>query len=132
RHLAEFWMIEPEIAFADLSDNASLAEGLLKSTFKTLLNERQEDLAFFDGRVEKGLVAKLEGIVSSEFVRMDYGEAISILERAKEKFEFPVKWGVDLQSEHERYLTEKHAKKPVIVMNYPKKIKAFYMRVNGD
>ena len=135
RHLAEFWMIEPEIAFADLSDNATLAERLLKFVFETLLKERQEDLAFFDERVEKGLVAKLSGIVGSEFVRMDYGEAIAVLERAQEKgekFEFPVKWGIDLQSEHERYLTEKHAKKPVIVMNYPKDIKAFYMRVNDD
>jgi asparaginyl-tRNA synthetase len=133
RHLAEFWMVEPEIAFADLSDNATLAERLLKYTFKTLLNERQEDLAFFDERIEKGLVAKLEGIVGSEFVRMDYGEAVRILERAKgAKFEFPVSWGIDLQSEHERYLTESHAKKPVIVMNYPKDIKAFYMRVNDD
>jgi asparaginyl-tRNA synthetase len=132
RHLAEFWMIEPEIAFADLSDDATLAERLLKSTFATLLNEREEDLAFFDQRVEKGLVAKLEGIVASEFVRMDYTEAIAVLEKAKEKFEFPVKWGIDLQSEHERYLTEKHVKKPVIVTNYPKDIKAFYMRVNDD
>jgi asparaginyl-tRNA synthetase len=132
RHLAEFWMIEPEIAFADLSDDATLAEGLLKFTFDALLKERAEDLAFFDERVEKGLVAKLEGIVASEFVRMDYGEAIAVLERATEKFDFPVKWGIDLQSEHERYLTEKHAKKPVIVMNYPKDIKAFYMRVNDD
>jgi len=132
RHLAEFWMIEPEIAFADLCDNATLAERLLKFTFETLLTERQDDLAFFDERVEKGLVAKLQGIVASEFVRMDYGEAIMVLERAKEKFEFPVKWGIDLQAEHERYLTEKHAKKPVIVMNYPKDIKAFYMRVNDD
>jgi asparaginyl-tRNA synthetase len=132
RHLAEFWMIEPEIAFADLSDDATLAERLLKASFAALLKERPEDLAFFDERVEKGLVAKLEGIVHSEFVRMEYGEAIAVLERAKEKFEFPVKWGVDLQSEHERYLTEKHAKKPVIVMNYPKDIKAFYMRVNDD
>src|SRR6185369_5587250 len=115
RHLAEFWMIEPEIAFAALSDNADLAEALLKFTFKTLLSERQEDMAFFDDRIEKGIVAKLQGIVDSEFVRMDYGEAIGILERAKEKFEFPVKWGIDLQSEHERYLTEKHAKKPVVV-----------------
>src|SRR5262249_58993823 len=131
-HLAEFWMIEPEIAFADLADDATLAEGLLKFTFATLLKERQEDLAFFDERVEKGLRAKLEGIVASEFVRMDYGEAIAVLEKAKEKFEFPVKWGMDLQSEHERYLTEKHAKKPVAVMNYPKDIKAFYMRVNDD
>src|SRR5712691_8398885 len=132
RHLAEFWMIEPEIAFADLSDLATLAERLLKYTFETLLNERQEDLAFFDERIEKGLVAKLEGIVGSEFVRMDYAEAIEVLLRAKQKFEFPVKWGIDLQSEHERYLTESHAKKPVIVMNYPKDIKAFYMRVNDD
>jgi asparaginyl-tRNA synthetase len=132
RHLAEFWMIEPEIAFANLSDDATLAEGLLKFTFETLLKERQDDLAFFDQRVEKGLVGKLQGIVESEFVRMDYGEAIGVLERAKEKFEFPVRWGIDLQSEHERYLTEKHAKKPVIVTNYPKDIKAFYMRVNDD
>jgi asparaginyl-tRNA synthetase len=135
RHLAEFWMIEPEIAFADLADDASLAEALLRFTLETLLRERTEDLAFFDERVEKGLVAKLLGIVSSEFVRMDYGEAIKVLERAqekKEKFEFPVRWGIDLQSEHERYLTEKHAKKPVIVMDYPKDIKAFYMRVNDD
>jgi asparaginyl-tRNA synthetase len=132
RHLAEFWMIEPEIAFADLSDDATLAERLLKSAFKSLLAERAEDLAFFDERIEKGLVAKLEGIVGSEFVRMDYGEAVAILEKASEKFAFPVKWGVDLQSEHERYLTEEHVKKPVIVMNYPKDIKAFYMRVNDD
>jgi asparaginyl-tRNA synthetase len=89
-------------------------------------------MVFFDERIEKGLVAKLQGIVDSEFARMDYGEAIAVLERAKQKFEFPVKWGVDLQSEHERYLTEKHAKRPVIVMNYPKGIKAFYMRVNDD
>jgi asparaginyl-tRNA synthetase len=132
RHLAEFWMIEPEIAFADLSDNATLAERLLKYVLAALLAERAEDLAFFDEFVEKGLVAKLEGIVGSEFVRMDYGEAIQVLERAKQKFEFPVGWGIDLQSEHERYLTETHAKKPVIVMNYPKDIKAFYMRVNDD
>src|ERR1700730_6528696 len=132
RHLAEFWMIEPEIAFADLADLATLAERLLKSTLETLLKERHEDLAFFDERIEKGLIAKLEGIVGSQFVRMDYAEAVAVLERAKEKFEFPVTWGMDLQSEHERYLTEKHAKKPVIVMNYPKDIKAFYMRVNDD
>ena len=132
RHLAEFWMIEPEIAFADLGDDADLAEALLKKIFRALLEERSEDMAFFDERIEKGLVAKLRGIVDSEFVRMDYGEAISVLERAKEKFEFPVKWGIDLQSEHERFLTEKHAKKPVVVMNYPKAIKAFYMRSNDD
>jgi asparaginyl-tRNA synthetase len=132
RHLAEFWMIEPEIAFGDLSDDATLAERLLKFALQTLLDERPDDLAFFEERVEKGLVAKLQGIVASEFVRMDYGDAIAVLERAKEKFEFPVKWGIDLQSEHERYLTEKYAKKPVVVMNYPKDIKAFYMRVNDD
>jgi asparaginyl-tRNA synthetase len=132
RHLAEFWMIEPEIAFAGLAEDAELAESLLKYVLRALLGERAEDLAFFDERIEKGLVAKLEGIVGSEFARMDYGEAISILERAKERFEFPVKWGVDLQSEHERYLTEQHARRPVIVMNYPKAIKAFYMRVNDD
>jgi asparaginyl-tRNA synthetase len=132
RHLSEFWMIEPEIAFADLSANADLAEGLLTSVFRQLLEKRPQDMAFFDERIEKGLLAKLQGIVDSQFVRMDYGEAIAILERAKEKFEFPVKWGVDLQSEHERFLTEKHAKKPVIVMNYPKGIKAFYMRLNDD
>jgi hypothetical protein len=108
------------------------AEGLLKYTFAALLKAREEDLAFFDQRIEKGLVAKLEGIVGSQFVHMDYGEAIRVLERANEKFEFPVKWGIDLQSEHERYLTEKHAKKSVIVMNYPTDIKAFYVRVNDD
>jgi asparaginyl-tRNA synthetase len=132
RHLAEFWMVEPEIAFADLSDNATLAEGLLKYALKTVLEERREDLEFFDQRIEKGLIAKLEGIVASEFARMDYGEAIRVLERSNRKFEFPVAWGVDLQSEHERYLTEQYAKKPVVVMNYPKDIKAFYMRVNDD
>jgi asparaginyl-tRNA synthetase len=132
RHLAEFWMIEPEIAFADLADDATLAEGLLKFALEALLTERPDDLAFFDERIEKGLVAKLTGIVCSEFVRMDYAEAIRILEKAKQKFEFPVAWGIDLQSEHERYLTEKHVKKPVVVMNYPKAIKAFYMRVNDD
>ncbi len=132
RHLAEFWMVEPEIAFADLHDDANLAEALLKHILKTLLAERPEDMAFFDERIEKGLVAKLQGIVESEFVRMDYSEAITILEKAKQKFEFPVKWGIDLQSEHERFLTEQHAQKPVIVMNYPKGIKAFYMRLNED
>ncbi len=132
RHLAEFWMIEPEIAFADLADNASLAEALLKYVLRAVLAERPEDMAFFEERIEKGVIAKLQAIIDSEFVRMQYTEAIEILERAKERFEFPVKWGVDLQSEHERYLTERHAGKPVIVMNYPKGIKAFYMRVNDD
>jgi len=132
RHLAEFWMIEPEIAFADLAADADLAEALLKQVFRSLLGERPDDMAFFEERIEKGVIAKLQGIVDSQFVRMHYDEAIQTLERAKAKFEFPVKWGMDLQSEHERYLTEQHAKKPVIVMNYPKGIKAFYMRANDD
>ena len=131
RHLAEFWMIEPEIAFANLADNATLAEALLKHIFRTVLGERGDDMAFFEERIEKGVIAKLQGIVDSEFVRMDYTEAIRILEHAKLTFEFPVKWGMDLQSEHERYVTE-NAGKPVILMNYPKEIKAFYMRVNDD
>jgi asparaginyl-tRNA synthetase len=132
RHLAEFWMIEPEIAFANLSDDATLAERLLKYIFKAVLKERPDDMAFFEERIEKGVIAKLQGIVDTQFVRMDYTEAIVILQKAKEKFEFPVKWGMDLQSEHERYLAEKHAAKPVILMNYPKEIKAFYMRLNDD
>ena len=132
RHLAEFWMIEPEIAFAQLADDADLAEGLLKHVFKTVLAERADDMAFFEERIEKGVIAKLTGIVDHEFVRMDYTEAIRILEASKQKFEFPVSWGIDLQSEHERFLTEKHVGRPVILMNYPKAIKAFYMRVNDD
>src|SRR5580765_3360682 len=132
RHLAEFWMIEPEIAFADLADNATLAEALLKHIFRTVLEERADDMAFFEERIEKGVIAKLQRIVESEFVRMDYTEAIRVLENAKQKFEFPVKWGIDLQSEHERYVSEKHAGKPVVLMNYPKEIKAFYMRSNDD
>ncbi|HJY78865.1 MAG TPA: asparagine--tRNA ligase [Burkholderiales bacterium] len=132
RHLAEFWMIEPEIAFANLAADADLAESLLKHIFRKLLEERPDDMAFFEERVEKGVIAKLQSIVDSQFVRMHYDEAIQVLERAKAKFEFPVRWGMDLQSEHERYLTEQHAKKPVIVMNYPKGIKAFYMRANDD
>ncbi len=132
RHLAEFWMIEPEIAFADLAANADLAESLLKDIFRKLLQERPDDMAFFEERIEKGVIAKLQSIVESQFARMHYDEAIKVLERARAKFEFPVKWGMDLQSEHERYLTEQHAKKPVIVMNYPRGIKAFYMRANDD
>jgi asparaginyl-tRNA synthetase len=132
RHLAEFWMIEPEVAFAALADNATLAEALLKHIFSTVLDERPDDMAFFEERFEKGVIAKLRGIVDSQFERMDYAEAIRILENAKQKFEFPVRWGVDLQSEHERYLCEKHVGKPVILMNYPKEIKAFYMRLNDD
>ena len=132
RHLAEFWMIEPEIAFADLAADATLAEALLKYIFKAVLSERPDDMAFFEERIEKGVIAKLQGIVDTEFVRMDYGEAIGILRSAKEKFEFPVNWGIDLQSEHERYIAEKHVGKPVVLMNYPRQIKAFYMRLNDD
>ncbi|MGH8801118.1 MAG: asparagine--tRNA ligase [Casimicrobiaceae bacterium] len=132
RHLAEFWMIEPEIAFADLDATATLAEAFLKYIFKAVLDERADDMSFFDERIEKGLIAKLRGIIDSEFVRMEYSEAITILERSGARFEFPVRWGIDLQSEHERYLAETHVKKPVIVTNYPKEIKAFYMRINDD
>jgi asparaginyl-tRNA synthetase len=132
RHLSEFWMIEPEIAFADLNDDVQLAEEMLKYIFKALLSERKEDMAFFDLRVQKGVVERLEKLVDTDFVRMEYGDAIKELEQTKKKFEFPVKWGVDLQSEHERFLTEEVAKAPVAVVNYPKDIKAFYMRLNDD
>lgn len=132
RHLAEFWMIEPEIAFADLSMDADLAERLLKSVFRHVLDERQDDLAFFDDRILKGCVQRLESLVSCEFVRMDYVEAIRILEGCGAAFEFPVRYGIDLQSEHERYLAERHVGAPVVLMNYPKNIKSFYMRLNDD
>jgi asparaginyl-tRNA synthetase len=132
RHLAEFWMIEPEIAFADLSDNATLAERLLKHIFRTVLEERADDMAFFEERIEKGVIAKLQGMIDAEFVRMEYEDAISILEKATQKFEFPVRWGMDLQSEHERYVSESYVRGPVILVNYPKQIKAFYMRLNDD
>jgi asparaginyl-tRNA synthetase len=132
RHLAEFWMIEPEIAFADLSADADLAEGLLKAIFKAVLEERADDMAFFEERIEKGVIAKLQAMVDKPFVRMDYTEAIAILERSRQKFEFPVKWGMDLQSEHERYLAEAHVKGPLVLVNYPREIKAFYMRLNDD
>jgi asparaginyl-tRNA synthetase len=132
RHLAEFWMVEPEIAFADLNDNADLAESILKNVINDVLNERADDMAFFAEHVDKTLMPRLEGLVQSEFARMDYGEAIEVLKRAKKSFEFPVEWGLDLQSEHERYLAEEHAGRPVIVMNYPQDIKAFYMRRNDD
>jgi asparaginyl-tRNA synthetase len=132
RHLAEFWMIEPEIAFANLADDALLAERLLKYILRAVLEERPDDMAFFEERIEKGVIAKLQGIVDKPFVRMDYTEAISILEKSKQKFEYPVKWGMDLQSEHERFLAEKHVQGPLILMNYPREIKAFYMRLNDD
>jgi asparaginyl-tRNA synthetase len=132
RHLAEFWMVEPEIAFADLAADADMAEALLKAIFTRVLEERADDMALFDERIERGLIAKLQGIVEARFERMDYTEAIAILERTKHRFEYPVRWGIDLQSEHERYLTEQHVGRPVILMNYPKEIKAFYMRLNDD
>jgi asparaginyl-tRNA synthetase len=132
RHLAEFWMIEPEIAFADLNDDANLAEDFLKSIFRTLLVERKDDMAFFEKFVDKDCIARLGALVESKFARMDYGDAIKALEKSGEKFEFPVSWGIDLQSEHEKFLTEKVVKGPVAVVNYPKDIKAFYMRQNDD
>ncbi len=135
RHLAEFWMIEPEIAFADLNDDATLAEDLLKYLFRAVLEERGDDMAFFAQRIDKGCIERLEALVEAEFERMDYAEAIRLLEKAQDggvTFEFPVAWGRDLQSEHEQYLTEKVVGRPVIVMNYPKQIKAFYMRMNDD
>src|SRR6185369_2557232 len=132
RHLAEFWMIEPEIAFADLSADADLAERLLKHIFAAVLAERPDDMAFFEERIEKGVIAKLQAMVDKPFVRMDYTEAVRILSAKGLKFEYPVQWGMDLQSEHERFLAEKHVGGPVILMNYPKEIKAFYMRLNED
>ncbi len=132
RHLAEFWMVEPEIAFADLTQVAQVAEDMLKYVFKAVLDERLDDLAFFDLRVQKGVVERLKSLVETDFVRMDYTDAIEILKNCKKKFEFPVEWGVDLQSEHERYLAEEHVGAPIIMQNYPKDIKAFYMRMNDD
>ena len=132
RHLAEFWMIEPEIAFADLNDDADLAEDLLTKVLQTVLEEREDDMAFFAERIDKKVIDKLRGVIDNRFERVTYTEAIDILQNAKQSFEFPVEWGVDLQSEHEHYLTEKHVGRPVIVMDYPAEIKAFYMRLNDD
>jgi asparaginyl-tRNA synthetase len=132
RHLAEFWMIEPELAFADLAADAQLAEDFLKSIFKTLLAERADDMAFFEKHVDPECVKRLTAMIETKFTRMDYGDAITTLEKSGQKFEFPVKWGIDLQSEHERFLTEKVVKGPIAVINYPKDIKAFYMRLNAD
>ena len=132
RHLAEFWMVEPEIAFADLTADADLAERFLRAIYRDLLEERAAEMEFFEQRVQKGVIQRLQDVVESSFERMEYTEAIAILEKAKVKFEFPVRWGVDLQTEHERYLTEQHVGRPVVVMNYPTEIKSFYMRVNDD
>lgn len=132
RHLAEFWMIEPEVAFADLADIACLAEDMLKYVFKAVLEERADDMAFFQKRVNKEVISRLEKVVDQEFVRMDYTDAIDILMKCDKKFEHPVEWGIDLASEHERYLAEEHVGAPIIMQNYPKDIKAFYMRMNED
>jgi len=132
RHLAEFWMIEPEVAFADLNDNALLAERFLKSVFAEVLQRCPDDMTFFADRIDKSAITRLEQLITTPFERLDYGDAIRILQQARVPFEFPVEWGLDLQSEHERYLTEQHVGGPVVVVNYPKDIKAFYMRVNDD
>jgi asparaginyl-tRNA synthetase len=132
RHLSEFWMVEPEIAFADLDDNADLAEDLLTNILSRVLEEREDDMAFFQQRIDKTVIERMRSIIDNKFERMEYTEAIDILKNSGEKFEFPVKWGLDLQSEHERYLTETHVGRPVILMNYPAGIKAFYMRLNDD
>ena len=132
RHLAEFWMIEPELAFAELKDVAQLAEDMLKYVCKAVLEELPDDMAFFAQRIKKDAVERLEKLVSSDFVRMNYTDAIEILQNCGKKFEFPVEWGIDLSSEHERYLAEEHVGAPIIMQNYPKDIKAFYMRINDD
>jgi len=132
RHLAEFWMVEPEIAFCDLPQLAGVAEEFLKSVIERVLVERADDMKFFEERIQPGLIARLEHVIKTPFRRIDYTDAVSVLERCGKKFEFPVKWGSDLQTEHERYLTEEEFKQPVVVMNYPKDIKAFYMRQNED
>jgi asparaginyl-tRNA synthetase len=132
RHLAEFWMIEPEMAFCDLGGTIDLAEAYIKYIFTAVLEECPEDMAFFNQWVEKQAIATLEQVVGSNFERMTYTEAVEILERSGESFEFPVKWGSDLQSEHERFLSEKHVQCPVVVTDYPRGLKAFYMRRNDD
>ncbi|GLX86446.1 asparagine--tRNA ligase [Thalassotalea loyana] len=132
RHLAEFWMVEPEIAFAHLSDAADLAEEMLKYVLKAVLEERPDDMAFFQQRVDKTVLDRLNNVINSDFVRMDYTDAIEILQNCGKKFENPVSWGVDLNSEHERYLAEEHVGGPVVLQNYPKDIKSFYMRLNDD
>ena len=132
RHLAEFWMVEPEVAFANLNDIAGLAEAMLKYVFKAVLEERRDDLEFFAERINKEAIERLERFVTSDFAQVDYTDAIKILENCGKTFENDVYWGVDMSSEHERYLAEEHFKAPVVVKNYPKAIKAFYMRENED
>lgn len=132
RHAAEFWMIEPEMAFSDLTDNADLAEAFFKRLCSFALNECQEDMNFFNTQIDKGLIPRIEAVAGASFARMEYGDAIARLEKASVPFQFPVQWGLDLQSEHERYLTEQVVGGPVFIVNYPKEIKAFYMRMNDD
>ena len=132
RHLAEFWMVEPEIAFADLNDDATLAEHFLKYLFRAVLSERADDMAFIAERVQKDAITRMEAFVNAPFERIEYTEAVKLLQNAKQKFEFPVEWGLDLQTEHERWLTEEHVGRPVVVVNYPEHIKSFYMRLNDD
>lgn len=132
RHAAEFWMIEPEIAFAELSDNMALAEDMMKYVISYIRENAPEEMAFFNQFIDKELLERLDNVINSEFAKITYTEAIEILEKNKDKFEYPVTWGSDLQTEHERYLTEQVFKKPVFVVNYPKEIKAFYMRLNED
>ncbi len=132
RHLAEFWMVEPEIAFATLFDDAKLAEDLLRYCFKSVLNERLDDMEFFAQRVDKSCISRLENVIHHPFEQLNYTDAIELLKKADKTFEYPVSWGLDLQSEHERYLAEEVFAKPVVLMNYPKEIKAFYMRLNDD
>jgi asparaginyl-tRNA synthetase len=132
RHLAEFWMIEPEMAFYDLNDNMAFAEWLLKRVFADAKAKCAEDLAFFAERVDKELPARIDNVLNNPFLRVSYTEAVSILEQSGQTFEYPIGWGKDLQSEHERYLTEKHFKSPVILYDYPRTLKPFYMKVNDD
>lgn len=132
RHAAEFWMIEPEIAFADLNDDMCLAEDMLKFVIKYVLENAPEEMEFFNKFVDKGLLDRLNGILNSDFGHVTYTEAVELLKKSGKKFEYPVEWGMDLQTEHERYLTEEVYKKPVFVTDYPKEIKAFYMRLNDD
>ena len=132
RHLAEFWMVEPEIAFADLDQDAALAEAMLRAVIGDLLEHCQDDMAFFQQRIDNTVIERLENIVKADFARMSYTEAIAILENCGQSFEFHVSWGMDLASEHERYLAETHVGRPVVVTDYPKDIKAFYMRLNDD
>lgn len=132
RHASEFWMIEPEIAFADLEDDMELAENMLKYVIKYVMDECPEEMAFFNQFIEKGLLDKLNNIVTSDFGKITYTEAVELLKNCGKSFEYPVEWGIDLQTEHERYLTEEIFKKPVFVTDYPKDIKAFYMRLNDD